>query len=537
METPRQLEDPVEEQVEELPAEPEPEPKVEAPKPPVPEDAPTEDEEQARRRTIAERMAKLGGLRFGAPMPPIARRPPPPPAEDEETPADTAEEGQPREPEDANPPTQEESEEDEFARKQRIAARLASMGGMRFGMMPTPMAPPQPPARSPSQQSPGAVEEETPPSPPPRTARRQDSYRERAPSPPSPETVRRESVPQPHLPEHVHQRTSPEVEYENLSVSDGVRVEDSDIEEISPEETEDAPPPVPSRAFRRESAPSPETTRPPVPLGRPPVRTVPVSPAPPPPPVPQVVQGDFVMVEAPEEAPPVPPPRSASLRRPPPRSAPPPPPPPAPVAEESETPTTSQWGSSVNFGVDTDLSLSGQWSEDSTQYPPTSAAPPPVPPETRPARPVVPEHLSADELMAQWGRIGVQIHEIATTVFEKSKKSVVGDGTSIGFVNAVLHEVPNAVKPVPPYDSFGYLIYEQSGPTVHKRASEIMPGDIIVLQEAKLKGHKGIQIYHQNVGVNEPLFAIIGDFELKKSKVKVFQANQHVGQEVGHNSL
>lgn len=139
--------------------------------------------------------------------------------------------------------------------------------------------------------------------------------------------------------------------------------------------------------------------------------------------------------------------------------------------------------------------------------------------------------------MAQWGRIGVQIHEIATTVFEKSKKSVVGDGTSIGFVNAVLHEVPNAVKPVPPYDSFGYLIYEQSGPTVHKRASEIMPGDIIVLQEAKLKGHKGIQIYHQNVGVNEPLFAIIGDFELKKSKVKVFQANQHVGQEVSRKCI
>ena len=41
-----------------------------------------------------------------------------------------------------------------------------------------------------------------------------------------------------------------------------------------------------------------------------------------------------------------------------------------------------------------------------------------------------------------------------------------------------------------------------------------------------------IQIYHQNVGAGEPLVAIVADFETKKSKVKVFQANQHVGHQV-----
>ncbi|KIP05315.1 hypothetical protein PHLGIDRAFT_74505 [Phlebiopsis gigantea 11061_1 CR5-6] len=133
--------------------------------------------------------------------------------------------------------------------------------------------------------------------------------------------------------------------------------------------------------------------------------------------------------------------------------------------------------------------------------------------------------------MAQWGRVGVQIHEIATTLYERSKRSLIGDGTFVGFVSTVLNEVPNASKPVPPYTSFGYLIYEQVGSSVHVRAYEIMPGDIITLHDAKLKGHKGIQIYHQNVGINEPVCAIIGDYENKKSKVKVFQANQRVGQE------
>ncbi|KAJ3539122.1 hypothetical protein NM688_g6412 [Phlebia brevispora] len=133
--------------------------------------------------------------------------------------------------------------------------------------------------------------------------------------------------------------------------------------------------------------------------------------------------------------------------------------------------------------------------------------------------------------MAQWGRVGVQIHEIATTFYEKSRKSPVGDGSHLGFVTTVLKQVPNALQPSPPYESFGYLVYEQNGASVLRRASEIMPGDVIVLQDAKLKGHKGLQIYHQNVGAGQAICAIVADYEVKKAKVKVFQANQHVGQE------
>ena len=47
------------------------------------EDEDEEDEEQARRRTIAERMAKLGGIRFGA-APMMGMRSPPPPRKEKE---------------------------------------------------------------------------------------------------------------------------------------------------------------------------------------------------------------------------------------------------------------------------------------------------------------------------------------------------------------------------------------------------------------------------------------------------------------------
>ena len=133
--------------------------------------------------------------------------------------------------------------------------------------------------------------------------------------------------------------------------------------------------------------------------------------------------------------------------------------------------------------------------------------------------------------MAQWGKVGVQVCEVATTLFDKSKRNIVGDGTYLGFVLTALREVPNAKQP----DSglgFGYLVYSQNASAVQRRASDIMPGDVIVLQDAKLKGHKGLQIYHQNVGAGQAICAIVADYEVKKAKVKVFQANQHVGQEV-----
>ncbi|EGO19377.1 hypothetical protein SERLADRAFT_402894 [Serpula lacrymans var. lacrymans S7.9] len=94
---------------------------------------------------------------------------------------------------------------------------------------------------------------------------------------------------------------------------------------------------------------------------------------------------------------------------------------------------------------------------------------------------------------------------------------------------AVLHGVPNAMQPSGM--DFGHIVYAQTSSAVQRRMSEILPGDIIALYDAKFKGHKGLQTYHQSVGVGEPLVGVINEFETKKSKVRVFQANQHVGQQ------
>ncbi|KZT09197.1 uncharacterized protein LAESUDRAFT_722922, partial [Laetiporus sulphureus 93-53] len=498
-----------------------------------------EDPEQARRRTIAERMAKLGGIRFGAPMSPPVRRPQPPPPPAEGHAEDVSAPEQEHEAEDVPAAEQEreaeeapEEQEDEFARRQRIAARIAGMGGMRFGMLPgavPPAQPVQPPAAHEQADEPPVVKSTHPP------------QRSAPVPPPAPALQPPENVP---------------------DEGEQIEQEESEAEEISHDEVQDEqpPPPVPPREGRHASTgrpPVPQITRPPVPHAPAPVASPraerssavlePTSPhttfsyPPPPsrlpPPPTSDSQGEYVIVEGEDELPPPPPPpRTVSLKKPSPQAA--PPHPPSAPAESSEVQWVIPSIPSVDFGGTTDLSLSAQWSEDSTNYPPppppSKAEPsgsPSQPPAQSPSRPRSESHLTADDLMAQWGRVGVQIVEHATTLFEKSKKSLVGDGSYIGFVTNVLSQVPNAAQPEPPFTSFGYLIYAQNGSSVQRRVSEIMPGDVIVLREAKFKGHKGLQIYHQTVGAGEPLYAIIADYEMKKAKVKVFQANQHVGQQ------
>ena len=470
-------------------------PPAEAPKlpqeEPIPESAPEEvDEEQARKRRLAERMAKLGGIRFGAP-PPIGRPPPQKvqreaEAEGEETPK---EEGQP------------EEEEDEQARRQRISAKLAGMGGMRIGMAPGTI-PPKPPV--PTRKDSASMEQpkrwSVPPplkSPPP----------VRAPPPPA------QTSPPP-----TRSNTG------NLSEDDVVKVEmeESEVEEVDYHVvSEEAPPPIPSRTsrppipgpgnFRRSSTDSVTFPSQNIAL---PARFVPPA------------SSEYVMVEEPDlikESTPPPPPRLAR----PPRAA---PPPPAPSSDLPDNMTMSQWELPPIPSSSLDADLSGSsWSE---SFDTEEASQEKNVEASTKARRQREGSMTADQLTATWGRVGIQVCEVAVELFEKSKKTLIGDGTYVGFVNAVLDRVPNTSVVEEDASSFGYLIYVQTSSSVTKRAAEIMPGDIITLQDAKLKGHKGIQTYHRSVGEGTPVVAIIGEYEPKKSKAKAYQASQHVGNQV-----
>ncbi|KAF8802575.1 hypothetical protein BYT27DRAFT_7196501 [Phlegmacium glaucopus] len=512
-----------------------------------------QEQDQVKRQTIAERMAKLGGIKFGAaPIPTAISRPPPAPRVPQEEELDE-EGGSHHHPEhypqadveDVEGPVEVSEEEEERARKERIAAKLAGMGGMRIGMMPMGVG------SLPPQRAHSLRDDNVPPLSPTRAV---------------PPPVR---PPPPPTRPQIHDTDS------ERASDDGVKVEaeESEMEEVDFEDvaeefeetTPPPPPPVPSRggrvAYRRESSEkavsSPPPPPPPIPASRPPVpvalparrSSVQASkstgsvefgfsptrssflPAHP--------QSEYVMVDEPRSLEEASPPSRRNSRFPPARST----PNPMGIPQTSDPNSiSSQWElpsiptASLDFGNSADLSLS--WTDAGEPISPTSQPPPPPTkqPAVLPPKPkaMLPSELqlSTDELMMIWGRVGVQVCEVATTLFEKSKKSLIGDGTYAGFIAAVLAGVPNAAPISIASGEYGYLVYAQNGSSVQKRVSEIMPGDIVEIHEGKLKGHKGIQIYHQNVGGSgEDLLGIVGEFEAKKSKVRVFHANQHVGQQ------
>ena len=469
-------------------------------------------------------MAKLGGIKFGAaPIPAAISRPPAPQVSQE----DLDEEGghpeqHPQAGAEHEQPVEPSEEEEERARKERIAAKLAGMGGMRIGMMPMGMGPQRAHVLKDENVAPPSPTRAVPPV--------------RSPPPTLPQTPGTSS-----------KRTS----------HDGVKVE-SEMEEVDVVEQFEVttPPPVPSRrqaSYRRESTgtatslPSPPIpgSRPPVPAALPKRRSsvqtskstgsVEVGFSPSRSTFSNVLpQSEYVIVDEPHSleegtSPSRRTSRIASVR--PPRN-----PMGIPMLPSDPNNISSHWElpsiptAALDLGDGGDLSMSS-WTDVGEPMSPTSQPPLPAVKQHKPKPSEL--QLSADDLMTMWGRVGVQVCEVATSLFENSKKALVGDGTYAGFVTAVLAGVPNAAPISVASGEYGYLIYAQNGSLVQKRASEIMPGDIVEIHEGKLKGHKGLQTYHQNVGGSgEALLGIVGEFEAKKSKIRVFHANQHVGQQV-----
>ena len=489
-----------------------------------------EEQDQTKRQTIAERMAKLGGIKLGAAPIPAAVLPPSssrvPQGMDEEASRHQPEHHPHGDVEEVEQSVEFSEEEEERARKERIAAKLAGMGGMRIGMMPMGMG-----------------------------LQRAHSLRDENVAPPSPTRA----VPPPVRPPPPPTRTQ-DTDSERAS-DDGVKVEaeDSEIEEVDYEDVveeleETTPPPsVPSRegrvSYRRESATSPPPPltpgyRPPVPVALPRRRSsvqtaksaasveFGFSPS-------QTTfshlspQSEYVIVDEPHSFEEAPSPSHRTSRPPPVRPS----PNPTGIPQASDNRISSQWElpsiptTALDFGSGADLSLSS-WTDAGESPPPSSKQPTGL--STQP-KTVLPSELqlSADDLMKVWGRVGVQVCEVATSLFEKSKKSLIGDGTYAGFITATLAGVPNAAPISAASREYGYLVYAQNGSSVQKRVSEILPGDIVEIHDGKFKGHKGLHSYHQNVGGSgDVLLGIVGEFEAKKSKIRVFHANQHVGQQV-----
>ena len=541
-----------------------------------------EDEASARRRAITERMARLGGIRFGAPPPmnPLSRPPLPPAPPPTSIPPDEPEfEGK----EEDGP--REDEDEDEAARKQRIAAKLAGSGGIRLGMLP-------PAGRLVPGQEDSENEDAVPPVP--------------VPAPPQRPLPTRKLPPPVEVP--VKQEPEQAGRGSRRSEDDGVEVEaeESELEEVRYSDAEET-------AHSVEALPTPPprtmTSRSPPP-GRPPVPTIPTtllgrrssttagsvsasssrqasldeSSSGETPTMSGRVsesafhpQSEYVMVEAEyldEDDSPAPLPRRKSTRS---GSAHPialpPVPPPSAIDPPEALTSSAQWElpsipQGAEFGEASEMTTSG-WSEGSTavHVPAPSFSPPGS--QCASGKVVMPSSTSVsisgsgsgsgsgrrsldqqpqrttDELMAIWGKTGVRVVEAATALFEKSKRALVGDGSYAGFVRAVLAQVSGVARPgADDDDDWGYVVYAQTGSAVQRRVSDILPGDVIAFWDAKLKGHKGLHQYTQTVGTASttsgaggPLVGIVSEFDGKKSKVKVWQANQHVGQQVSLSSV
>ena len=410
-------------------------------------------------------------------------------------------------------------EEEERARKERIAAKLVSMGGMRIGMVPIGTG--NAPVKGSQFQEESASSSLPHPVAPARPSRV-------APRPPE-------------------QTLGAELDTGSPNTSDdGVKVEaeESEAEEVDYEDAElEEVPPIPSRSgrpARRESSgdtavsPPPPARRPPIPA-TPPRRMSGQVPSPlSTPPLRKdsfhVPQYDYVMVDQTEGEEALPTRRASVISaRPAPEIS-------KPV--ESQENISSQWElpsiptSSLNFGASADLSLSWSDAGELLSQPPQSSSM-----RGKVRRQVTTDmSISPDDLITIWGRVGVQVCEVATALFEKSKKTLIGDGTYSGFIKAVLVDVPNSARVSIDAGEYGYLIYSQNGSVVQKRASEIMPGDVVEVHDARFKGHKGLQTYQLSVGASgELVMGIVAEFDAKKSKIKAFQANQHVGQQVNYN--
>ena len=81
---------------------------------------------------------------------------------------------------------------------------------------------------------------------------------------------------------------------------------------------------------------------------------------------------------------------------------------------------------------------------------------------------------------------------------------------------------PMPLLPQSPLVKYCHLVYAQKGSSVQKKKELVR--SCRGIHKVKLKGDKGIQTYHQNVGGSlESLLGIVAEFEAKKSKIRVLR--------------
>ncbi|ORX37347.1 hypothetical protein BD324DRAFT_625771 [Kockovaella imperatae] len=465
-----------------------------------------EDEEKSRRSGIAARMAKLGGVKFGAP-PPLRKQSSISSPKSEQGPASPLTGGQENVVEEpvAAPAEDDDSPEAEAARKRAILARLRGQGTLGFGMFhhgqgQESAAEPEAKTEDPRGLQDEPEEEEEGAAPPPVPSGRPGGTLQMKDADKGVEEDDDVPPPPPPLGRPSRQATRdlpPPPEEEDEGASRPRQVVRSPSVEVppSPARSNSSRPPVPVGVDRRASQRSStgyNSPLPPVPSETSHVRGQ---------------SGDLANEPAimmmnqgsPASTPGVPP------GTPPPTG---PRPGFSPAARQQSRSSTAEVPPSPVSSRSFRMSQADQRGSTDTS-----------------GRP------GFDQLQAASRDTGARLAKSAEGVFKQGKKGYYGDGSPAGFIGVAMDGAQ-----IPRGQNWGQVVYEQEAGSILKRYDEPRAGDIAAFHDARFKGRKGLSSYEQHVGsVEDPLLGIVVDFDQKgKHKVKVLQVERGVPGEVSY---
>lgn len=129
---------------------------------------------------------------------------------------------------------------------------------------------------------------------------------------------------------------------------------------------------------------------------------------------------------------------------------------------------------------------------------------------------------------------GAQLVRAAKGVFDQGKRGYYGDGSPVGFVRVAFDQAR-----LPLGKEWGVAVYEQEAGSRLKSFDEPRAGDVAAFHDAKFKGKKGLQSYHQQVGtdcltVSNANFA---DIRLEVSRIHSLESWQSMTRRTSTSSV
>ncbi|KAF8690094.1 SH3 protein, partial [Rhizoctonia solani] len=124
-----------------------------------------------------------------------------------------------------------------------------------------------------------------------------------------------------------------------------------------------------------------------------------------------------------------------------------------------------------------------------------------------------------EKLIALSNKIGVVVKQRAIALSKRGSTTATQGLKSApaGFVESILEGINGAYK-----GSYGWLIFTQKESTVQHQSGDIMPGDIVVMMDVVFKRRRFGGLESRTILVSGELFGVLGEFEPKKRKLKVW---------------